>query len=600
MKKFIIIALVFVFTITSFSQDATRDSLIKLYIATFDRAPDVDGINYWANSNMELESIAQSFFDQDETRNKYPSGLSTKDFVTSIYKNLFNRLPDEEGEVYWVANLDTNEIINSVFILAVINGAKDDDAIILENKKEVGEYFILNELSDIPKAEEVMVDVTEDTTTIDDAKEKIDSYSSEEVENTGNSCSTLDYSNGKTPFDGVYVKVDSLGNVCVQENGVWKSFFPMIIYPASETDRPNYADYTVGGRFNTMIAYEVGQMVQIKEAGMRSLLSTDMYQDGAHFEGEFASAIDDLKSRGLLDNLLFYYTDYEGVRMGDWSWHEEKKAIITEKDPNGHPEYFLNGNPPYNPNSAEKVYLSGHQTSDILGAGIYERWNDLWVNGPDRLIQLGLGAQTNPVVIAQIAYGIGGPVDRDTSLYPRNPVGHRFTPLAMSAVAQGAKGVGFWQDYGSEVGVAVETNAWWDDLPKFNADIEKMMDANIVQSLHNPFSIICNSHVYTDKYDQEIVLDNIYEKDEWGYYLIPDDHLSASIGTRLINGKGYAIVSNWNSTEENFECTVNTSQMGYSFTKLYDFIDEVERGSVTSSTFKLSVPAYSWRVIEFK
>jgi hypothetical protein len=176
----------------------------------------------------------------------------------------------------------------------------------------------------------------------------------------------------------------------------------------------------------------------------------------------------------------------------------------------------------------------------------------------------------------------------------------------MSAVAQGAKGIGFWQDYGSQVGVAVETNAWWDDLPQFNADIKKMMGANIIQSIKNPFSIICNSHIYTDHYgkdkqnSRDIVLDNIYEKDEWGYYLIPDDHLGVSIGTRVVNNKGYAIITNWNSSDQDFKCSVDSSKLGYSFTKLYDFINEKDVGSVSKDDFNLTVPAYSWRVVEFK
>jgi len=588
-------------SVVLFAQKADKDNLTELYIATFDRAPDIDGINYWLNSNFSLEDITRSFFDQTETKEKYPDRLSTDEFIVEIYKNLFKRAPDSDGQKYWRDGLDSGSVEKSTFILASTNGAKGDDETILSNKKEIGLYFMQHNLNDANLSKEVMREVTHDMSTVDDAKRKIDSYTSDNP--SSDACSIMDHNNGKTSFDGRYVKVDSLGNVCIKESGIWRSFFPMIIYPASATKRPNYADYTVGGRFNTMIAYEVGQMVEIKEAGMKSLLNSDMYQDGAHFEGEFQSALQEIKSKNLMDNLLFYYTDYEGVRIGAWDWHDEKRAIIDIEDPNGHPSYFLNGNPPYNPHSAEKVYLDGHQTSDILGAGVYERWNDLWVNGPDRFIQLGLGVQTNPVVIAQIAYGVGGD---QLDKYPRDPVGHRFTPIAMSAVAQGAKGVGFWQDWGEEVGVAVESNAWWDDLPKFNADIKKMMRSNIVQSIHNPFEIICNSHIYRDHYghndenSREIILDNIYKKDEWGYYLIADDHLSVSIGTRVVDGVGYAIISNWNDKTENFECSVNTSQMGYTFSKLYDFIDDKDGvGSVVGDIFKISVPAYSWVVLKF-
>ena len=46
---------------------ATQENLTKLYIATFDRAPDVKGLQYWLDSGWEIEAIAISFFDQDET-----------------------------------------------------------------------------------------------------------------------------------------------------------------------------------------------------------------------------------------------------------------------------------------------------------------------------------------------------------------------------------------------------------------------------------------------------------------------------------------------------------------------------------------------------
>ncbi len=588
MQKLIIIILVFFFSIFSFAQEANKESLTKLYIATFDRAPDVDGINYWISTNMNLEQVAQSFFDQDETRNKYPSGVSTGEFVVKIYENLFKRSPDRDGQSYWVSELDSGNIVSSSFILAVINGAKDSDALILDNKTQVGEYFMANNLSDINQALEVMSEVTADSNTIITAKSKIDTY----AKSVG-ACTTLNHNNGKTSFNGTYVKVDSLGNVCTKENGVWKAFFPMIIYPGPSSQRADYGDYTVGGRFNTLMSYDTNMLQHAKNAGMKGILDTDYYQSGGLLAGMLAQEIATIKANGLFSDLLFYYTDYEDTRVNAWSWHEEKKAIIAQEDPNGHPNYFLNGNSITNPKSQENIYTSGHSTSDIIGTYVYERWNDYQPNGPKRVIHLEIGEQTNPTVVAQINYGVGGD-------YAKDPVGHRFTPIAMASVAQGAKAIAFWKDWGDSVGIGVESNTWWSDLPKFNANIQKMMSSNIVQSLHNPFDIVCNSHNFTDEHGRSIVLDNIYQKDEWGYYLIPDDDLGVSVGSRLVNGKGYAILSNWHSSSQNFECTVNTAQMGYSFTKLYNFIDDQDGvGSVSGSTFKITVPAYGWVVVKF-
>ncbi|WP_367278395.1 DUF4214 domain-containing protein [Sulfurimonas sp.] len=44
------------------------NDVCKLYVATFNRAPDAAGLSYWVNnSGLSIEGIAQSFFDQPET-----------------------------------------------------------------------------------------------------------------------------------------------------------------------------------------------------------------------------------------------------------------------------------------------------------------------------------------------------------------------------------------------------------------------------------------------------------------------------------------------------------------------------------------------------
>jgi hypothetical protein len=120
----------------------TREQVAKLYVATFNRAPDADGLDYWVNdSGLTLEGIAQSFFDQAETQTKYPAGTSSSAFVTAIYANLFNRAPDADGLAYWVKDLDEGKVTQDKMILAVVNGALGNDARTLANKAAVGLYF---------------------------------------------------------------------------------------------------------------------------------------------------------------------------------------------------------------------------------------------------------------------------------------------------------------------------------------------------------------------------------------------------------------------------------------------------------------------------
>ncbi|WP_310440958.1 DUF4214 domain-containing protein [Sulfurimonas sp.] len=144
------------------------NDVCKLYVATFNRAPDAAGLDYWVNSSgLELEEIAQSFFDQPETQALYPTGTSMAAFVTSVYQNLFNRAPDQDGLAYWVNDLDAGSVSKQNFILAVINGALNtlvsQDATILENKQNVGLVFVNNGLEDVQLAKTVMeqIDNTE-------------------------------------------------------------------------------------------------------------------------------------------------------------------------------------------------------------------------------------------------------------------------------------------------------------------------------------------------------------------------------------------------------------------------------------------------------
>ncbi|SFV63189.1 Chitinase [hydrothermal vent metagenome] len=145
----------------------TEDSVTKLYIATFNRAPDKAGLNYWVNeSGLKLEDIARSFFDQEETKKRYPAEFSRADFIDAIYKNLFQRESDANGFDYWYDELSANNIDNSVFILALINGAKGNDAKILENKTEVGKAFIKAGKNDPIDAHLIMLHVTADKNSV--------------------------------------------------------------------------------------------------------------------------------------------------------------------------------------------------------------------------------------------------------------------------------------------------------------------------------------------------------------------------------------------------------------------------------------------------
>lgn len=165
--------------ISSLSDTATKTKIAKLYVATFNRAPDTDGLNYWLNSSgLSLSQIAQSFFDQSETQALYPDGTSSELFVNSVYLNLFNRNSETAGLEYWKEELDTQRFSRNLFILAVINGAQDsiegNDLTILSNKTEVGIHFADAGLNDVTQATNFMKTVTADVSSVTSTKTSID------------------------------------------------------------------------------------------------------------------------------------------------------------------------------------------------------------------------------------------------------------------------------------------------------------------------------------------------------------------------------------------------------------------------------------------
>ncbi len=171
MLKKLLIFLLFIGTILH-ATIPTQVTVTKLYVATLDRAPDIEGLNYWVDdSKLSLEQIAISFFDQPETQKKYPKETSHRDFVKSIYENLFKRIPDNDGWDYWEKELDSQSIQLSVFILAVTNGALDDDAKIIKNRTTIALTFALSGKSDTTEASKILEDITDEEESVSKAVE---------------------------------------------------------------------------------------------------------------------------------------------------------------------------------------------------------------------------------------------------------------------------------------------------------------------------------------------------------------------------------------------------------------------------------------------
>ncbi|MEO1751812.1 DUF4214 domain-containing protein [Thiofaba sp. EF100] len=109
----------------SYTFTATEKLVAELYVSILGRAPDVEGLRYWANNIDHMgwtqTTVAQSFFDQPETKAKYPSYYTVSEFVTVVYGNVLGRAPDTEGLTYWTNQLNSGAIARQDFITAIVN-----------------------------------------------------------------------------------------------------------------------------------------------------------------------------------------------------------------------------------------------------------------------------------------------------------------------------------------------------------------------------------------------------------------------------------------------------------------------------------------------
>lgn len=142
---------------------ATRNEIAELYVATFNRAADAAGLDYWvgvSDAGDSINKIASDMLLSSEAANLY-AGLNREDTVIKMYANMFNRTVDgtDTGVQYWTTG-EGSAIDSSEMILALINGALGADKTTMTNKATVGVAFADAGLNDVGQAISVMQDVT--------------------------------------------------------------------------------------------------------------------------------------------------------------------------------------------------------------------------------------------------------------------------------------------------------------------------------------------------------------------------------------------------------------------------------------------------------
>jgi hypothetical protein len=89
--------------------DSDYAQALRLYNAALDRVPDQGGVLYWTQalaSGATLPQLAAGFIASNEFQQRYASVHTNGDFVTLLYQNVLDRAPDAQGLAYWAGMLD--------------------------------------------------------------------------------------------------------------------------------------------------------------------------------------------------------------------------------------------------------------------------------------------------------------------------------------------------------------------------------------------------------------------------------------------------------------------------------------------------------------
>lgn len=114
--------------------DYELDFLVSMYVGAFGRAPEHDGLAWWANDLAtkdaagqanSLVAISNSMYAEGAKHGEGGTSLSNEDYVSFAYQNSLGRAPDAGGYDYWVSGLNNGTVARGDFLASFLGGALD-------------------------------------------------------------------------------------------------------------------------------------------------------------------------------------------------------------------------------------------------------------------------------------------------------------------------------------------------------------------------------------------------------------------------------------------------------------------------------------------
>lgn len=113
---------------------AQEKLLVSLYIGAFDRAPEHQGLAFWASelaaklsSGASMDdaylAVSKAMYQAGAANGEGSTGLANADYVNAAYTSALGRAPDAAGKAFWVEQLDKGAIERGEFLATFLQAA---------------------------------------------------------------------------------------------------------------------------------------------------------------------------------------------------------------------------------------------------------------------------------------------------------------------------------------------------------------------------------------------------------------------------------------------------------------------------------------------
>jgi len=117
------------------------DEVQMLYVAYYQRPADPAGLRYWAQviDNQGIQAAVNGFVNSPEAQSLYGGDITA--VINAVYQAAFNRTPEPDGLTYWTNVYNNGWATLGSIVWEIVNGARNQDLITLQNKIESAMNF---------------------------------------------------------------------------------------------------------------------------------------------------------------------------------------------------------------------------------------------------------------------------------------------------------------------------------------------------------------------------------------------------------------------------------------------------------------------------